>query len=60
MIFFKVIVVSIIRKKCVIVFVSIIYFSSIVPSSGYICRYIIINYISVDKYNKGEGDKMEN
>ena len=37
MIFFKVIVVvSIIRKKCVIVIVSIIHFSSIVPSSEYI------------------------
>ena len=36
MIFFKVIVVvSIIRKKCVIVIVSIIHFSSIVPSSAY-------------------------
>ena len=34
--FFKVIVVvSIIRKKCVIVIVSIIHFSSIVPSSAY-------------------------
>ena len=35
-IFFKVIVfVSIIRKKCVIVIVSIIHFLSIVPSSAY-------------------------
>ena len=35
-IFFKVIVVvSIIRKKCVIVIVSIIHFLSIVPSSDY-------------------------
>ena len=36
MIFFKVIVVvSIIRKNCVIVIVSIIHFTSIVPSSAY-------------------------
>ena len=46
MIFFKVIVVvSIIRKKYVIVIVSIIHFSSIVPSSDYIYTIQIYNSI---------------
>ena len=58
MIFFKVIVVvSIIRKKCVIVIVSIIHFSSIVPSSGYytivytvyaiVSYYMHMNYLDI-------------
>ena len=39
MIFLKaIVVVSIIRKKCVIVIVSIIHFLSIVPSSDYILQ----------------------